>query len=105
MLNQITKICDISSDEQCFKKYNKHLVRWLYEWKGYNGSSWGELNLMIIWALNTIFDDEENTVIPSGMIRPNWEERKYLYKKYYGTRQLLSLLGELKLTTCCNFYF
>merc|ERR1712019_22802 len=87
-------MCDIASESQpnrvkklessCKQSYNKHLVRWLYEWKDFYSSSWGQFSVVMSWSLSKIFGDNEDsevTVIPFGMIRPNWKEQKYLYEK------------------------
>ena len=96
VLNQMAELCDIASENQnrfrrsykstktpCRDQYNKHLVRWLYEWRDFYASSWGQFSVVMSWSLSRIFegDDSEVTVIPFGMIRPNWQEQKFLYQK------------------------
>lgn len=102
ILNQMMKICDISSlkestimvrnissgvvheaedsHDRCFDKYNKHLVRWLYEWRDFDPRSWGLYSTIMPWALWKVFEEEEEseiTAVPFGIIRPNWKEKRY----------------------------
>lgn len=83
----------VASLQNCFQispPNSPIYYRWLQEYKFYENIMMGPFSVMKLWALWQKFPDEINAV-QVLLVRPNWQEVKFLDKQYFDWSQHVTM--------------